>query len=58
MNETDDAMRIDLSWSGGLLFKAQTDGVALQLDGDSENGFSPCRLFWLRYVLAWELMSL
>lgn len=41
MNKTDDAMRIDLSWSSGLIFKAQTDGVALSLDGDSENGFSP-----------------
>ena len=41
MNKTDDAMRIDLSWSGDLLFKARADGVALSLDGDSENGFSP-----------------
>ena len=43
MSKNDDAMRIDLSWSGDSRFEARHENLTLPLDGDSEIGFSPMK---------------
>ncbi len=42
MTDSDKPMRVDINWTGDLRFETTNDsGIKLQLDGDSETGFSP-----------------